>query len=204
MSNYVVPATTTCNETVIKKSRFIAYIAHAANRAEALTFIKQMQSKYSDSRHICWAYVAGEPGNTTDIACNDAGEPSGTAGKPMLNVLQQNAIGEVVTVVIRYFGGIKLGAGGLVRAYSNAVSGALAITTLEEHKDLITVTLRIPFALENMARHCLDLHQAVLLSSQYSDAITLQCRIEKACWSELQKVLVERSNGDISPTFDLE
>jgi len=202
MSDYLVPAATTQNETVVKKSRFITFITRARGRGDAVSTIEQIERLHSDSRHVCWAFVAGEPGNTTDIACSDAGEPAGTAGKPMLSVLQHSDLGEVAAVVVRYFGGIKLGAGGLVRAYSNAVSTALAITPLDRRTTTVSITLNLPFALENLARHCLDKYGASILESEYKNATTLVCSVADSNRRDLQNMLVDRSHAKISCKFD--
>ncbi len=104
----------------IKKSEFIASLKNVNTLEEAKEFIESISLKYSDARHNCYAYIVG-----ADQRCSDDGEPSGTAGIPILNVLQHNDMQNIVCVVTRYFGGIKLGAGGLVRAYSKSVSNAL-------------------------------------------------------------------------------
>ena len=130
MSSFLIPATTTCCEQTIKNSQFICFIAPAASAAVAHEFIAQIKLKYPDARHVCWAFIAGKPKQTTVVSCSDDGEPAGTAGKPMLNVLLHSEIGEVVAVVVRYFGGIKLGAGGLTRAYANTAKQVIDL--LEE------------------------------------------------------------------------
>ncbi len=198
MSDYLVPASTTIFETVVKKSRFVACISHAPGRVDAVSYIEQINHSHSDARHVCWAYIAGEPGNTTDIACSDAGEPGGTAGKPMLTVLRHSELGEVVAVVVRYFGGVKLGASGLVRAYSNAVSTALAITPLSRRRTTVSITLNLPFAMENLVRHCLDKHGASILNSEYKNDLTLVCAVADSNRQVLQDMLTDRSNGEIS------
>ena len=119
-----------------KKSRFIAHIAPAQTEEEAQAFIEKIKKQYWDARHNCWAYSIGE--KQPALRCSDDGEPSGTAGKPMLEVLTGQELHNVVAVVTRYFGGIKLGAGGLTRAYSQAVAEALKEANIVE-KHLINV-----------------------------------------------------------------
>lgn len=111
------------HEIVIEKSRFICTLKKAATEEEAQDFIKETKKKYWDATHNCSAYIIGESG--TAQRSNDDGEPSGTAGLPMLEVLRKNNLHNVAAVVTRYFGGIKLGAGGLVRAYTNSVAAAI-------------------------------------------------------------------------------
>lgn len=109
----------------IKKSRFITYVAATKGRAAAEAFVRTIKEKHADARHNCWAFVAGRPGDGRDYGFSDDGEPSGTAGKPILNTLIGSGIGEITVVVTRYYGGIKLGTGGLVRAYSGGLQAIL-------------------------------------------------------------------------------
>ncbi|MCW8886021.1 MAG: YigZ family protein [Motiliproteus sp.] len=121
---YSVPQQRIEVETEIKKSRFIAWADRAENRDQAMAVLSEARNRYPDARHHCWAYLIGNPAQPKTQAMSDDGEPSGTAGKPILNVLQHNEIGDVMIVVSRYFGGIKLGAGGLVRLQP-IISGSL-------------------------------------------------------------------------------
>ena len=126
MSEYKYPAEAVFHQEEIKKSTFIVHIGHTPDLNAAKAFIKNIEEKYSDARHNCWAHVAGNPGGSHVYGFSDDGEPNGTAGKPMLNVLVGSGLGEVTAVVTRYFGGIKLGTGGLVRAYGGSLNNALA------------------------------------------------------------------------------
>jgi len=135
MSEYNYPATPVFYQEEIKKSTFIVHIAHTPDLASAKAFIREIENKYSDARHNCWAHVAGNPGGSHVYGFSDDGEPNGTAGKPMLNVLIGSGLGEVTAVVTRYFGGIKLGTGGLVRAYGGSLNNALA---------QLTTTVKVP------------------------------------------------------------
>jgi uncharacterized YigZ family protein len=117
----------------IKKSRFITYLTHIDSKQAAMDYLQEMKLLHKDARHHCWAYVAASPKNSVLMGCSDDGEPKGTAGKPMMALLQGSKIGEIMAVVIRYSGGIKLGTGGLVRAYSNGIQQLLPkIETIEK------------------------------------------------------------------------
>ncbi|TEW53890.1 YigZ family protein [Psychromonas sp. RZ22] len=105
----------------IKKSRFLTFIHPAKGKEAAMQFLSEIKILHKDARHHCWAYIGGSPKDSVNMGCSDDGEPKGTAGKPMLAVLQGTEVGEMVAVVVRYSGGIKLGTGGLVRAYSNGL-----------------------------------------------------------------------------------
>ena len=113
------------NETVINKSRFIACIAPTRTEEEARSYIEEIRKEYPDATHVCTAYVCGE--NDMIQRSSDNKEPSGTAGVPMLEAIKKSGISDMTACVVRYFGGVKLGAGGLIRAYSGAVSEAIAI-----------------------------------------------------------------------------
>src|SRR5690606_18399846 len=127
-TRYLIPAGLHRVEQEIKRSRFIASIAHCASRADAEQFVQQMRAEFADAAHNCWAYIAGPPGSQMHIGMSDDGEPKGTAGRPILTVLTHCEVGEIAAVVTRYFGGTKLGTGGLTRAYGGSVK--LALTSL--------------------------------------------------------------------------
>ncbi|TQF72563.1 YigZ family protein [Pseudoalteromonas luteoviolacea] len=125
MSEYNIPSETIRYHEEIKKSTFIVHIAHTPTLEDAKAFIRSINEEFPDARHNCWAHVAGAPGGSHVLGFSDDGEPNGTAGKPMLNVLMGSGIGEITAVTTRYFGGIKLGTGGLVRAYGGTLNNAL-------------------------------------------------------------------------------
>ncbi|UTA46964.1 IMPACT family protein [Simiduia sp. 21SJ11W-1] len=154
-------------EYEIKKSRFIARAAVAASREQALAQLGEAKHDYPDARHHCWAYVIGDPYSPSLAACADDGEPSGTAGKPILNVLGHKQVGDVMLIVIRYFGGIKLGAGGLVRAYSQAAQLAMAQLPLAEVTPKTQLHIVGGYALEQALRHFLSLHHGEVLTVEY-------------------------------------
>ena len=117
----------------IKKSRFITYLTHINSKQAALAYLHDIKVLHKDARHHCWAYVASSPKNSVLMGCSDDGEPKGTAGKPMMALLQGSHIGEIMAIVVRYSGGIKLGTGGLVRAYSNGIQQLLPqVETVEK------------------------------------------------------------------------
>lgn len=132
-------------EQTIKRSRFIASVGHTPDVEEAKAFIEQIKAEFEDARHNCWAYCAGAAGSTDRIGASDDGEPHGTAGRPMLTAVTHSGIGEVTVVVTRYFGGILLGTGGLVKAYQSSVKMALEGVPTR----LRTKTKRIKFSVEH-------------------------------------------------------
>lgn len=132
-------------EQTIKRARFIASVGHTPGVEEAKAFIEQIKAEFEDARHNCWAYCAGAAGSTDRIGASDDGEPHGTAGRPMLTAVTHSGIGEVTVVVTRYFGGILLGTGGLVKAYQSSVKMALEGVPTRVR----TKTKRIKFSVEH-------------------------------------------------------
>jgi len=117
-SRYSIPLRVHRVEESILRSRFITSVAHAPDAAAAHAFVQSIREEFPDATHHCWAFVAGPPASTTHIGMSDDGEPGGTAGRPMLTALLHGGAGEIVAVCTRYYGGVKLGTGGLSRAYS--------------------------------------------------------------------------------------
>jgi len=169
--SFFTPARTLERELEVKKSRFIARATTVNSREAALAFVEAVRADYPDARHHCWAYLIGNPATAASAAMSDDGEPGGTAGKPILNVIQHKGIGDVIVVVTRYFGGIKLGAGGLVRAYSGATQQVLADLPLVEHRPQREYRLRFDFSREQPLRHWAEQHGAELLSIDYGQQV---------------------------------
>lgn len=189
MTSYPVPhqATEVCYE--IKKSRFIARLCPATDREQALSALAQAKVDYPDARHHCWAYQLGSPQSPHAVAMSDDGEPSGTAGKPILNVIQHKGIGNVMLVVIRYFGGIKLGAGGLVRAYSKAAQLAFDNLSTVQHIEYDRVDVLCHFADEQPLRHWLEQHNAYIEAVQYQQQVQLTVAMDDALLASLDAYL---------------
>ncbi|WP_299726264.1 YigZ family protein [uncultured Endozoicomonas sp.] len=194
-ADYDVPAETVVFETDVKKSRFITWIAHAPSKADAQVFIQSIRQKYPDATHHCTAYIAGPPNGGAAIACDDDGEPSGTAGKPMLNVLLHKGIGEIVVVVVRYFGGVRLGAGGLVRAYSSAVQMACEQLPLTRRVHLQEGEITCDYSQEQATRYILNQYQAQLMGCQYSDRVKLMVAMPGEICNDLTRRLLEVTRG---------
>ncbi|MGO1462167.1 MAG: YigZ family protein [Marinobacter sp.] len=170
--NYPVPAGYLERNIEIKKSRFIARVAPVGSRDEVKKWLEIAHKDHPDARHICWAYQIGRPGSAAEAGMNDDGEPSGTAGKPILSVIQHKDMGDVLVMVIRYFGGIKLGAGGLVRAYAGAAESVLSEVGRIVQKPVGAVNITMGFADEQPLRHWCDVHSAELDSIGYSALVS--------------------------------
>ena len=164
----------------IKKSDFIAYAYPVHSREQAMFHVEQLRVQYADARHYCWAYIIGDPDNTTSAGFDDDGEPSGTAGRPILNVLQHKSIGNVIIIVVRYFGGIKLGAGGLTRAYAGSAQAAVDQMTLSPYVAMTQVQILAEFATEAQCRYVVESLNGRIDKVTYSKQVTLAVTLAEA------------------------
>jgi uncharacterized YigZ family protein len=143
---YPVPAGQHRTTEIVSRSRFITTIERASTVEEAEAFVARVRAEFPDATHNCWAYVVGPPGSTARVGMSDDGEPHGTAGRPMLTMLLHGGVGDVAAVVTRYYGGTKLGSGGLVRAYGGCVQQALASAPRAEKVALVRARVTIDHA----------------------------------------------------------
>ncbi|HTN32892.1 MAG TPA: YigZ family protein [Marinobacter sp.] len=178
--NYPVPAGFLERETEVKKSRFIARVVPVSTREDVRTWVDQARQDHPDARHVCWAYQIGQPGAAAEAAMNDDGEPSGTAGKPILSVIQHKDMGDILVIVIRYFGGIKLGAGGLVRAYAGAAESVLSAVDRVVQKVMVQASVTMGFADEQALRHWCDLHDSVMENIDYGVSVVAGVSLPEA------------------------
>ena len=180
MTNYTTLTAPVEHRTLEKNSDFLTFLQPVQSRDEAMHWVQHYRERYPDASHVCWAYSIGHTRQPEAQACNDDGEPSGTAGRPMLHVLTERELGNCLAVVVRYFGGVKLGAGGLVRAYSAAVSQAANLAELSTVSPQLELTVQVNFADESKVRQLLSQHQGDLLSSDYSHLVTLTIRLQQS------------------------
>ena len=173
----------------IKKSEFIAYAYPVNSREEAMFHVEQLREQYADARHHCWAYIIGDPDNTTSAGLDDDGEPNGTAGRPILNVLQHKAIGNVIIIVVRYFGGIKLGAGGLTRAYAGSAQAAVDQMTLSTYVPMVQIKILAEFATEAQCRYIVDSLNGSIDNVAYSKQVILTVTLAEADINNLKESL---------------
>jgi uncharacterized YigZ family protein len=155
------------SDLTIKKSRFIGCVQAVPDRAAAQAIVAQLREAHPGAAHVCWALLAGG-----QSAANDDGEPGGTAGRPMLEVLRRQDLDGVLATVVRYFGGVKLGAGGLVRAYTDAVAQALLGAEKIPRRTWIALRCTVPYALEGAVRRELQQAGAQLQGVAHGDAVT--------------------------------
>jgi uncharacterized YigZ family protein len=183
--DYPVPSGYLERKTEVKKSRFIARIFPVVSRDEVKGFVEQAHKDHPDARHVCWAYQIGRPGSAAEAAMNDDGEPSGTAGKPILSVIQHKDMGDVLVLVIRYFGGTKLGAGGLVRAYAGAAESVLSGVGRVIQKPLEIVYVVMGFADEQPLRHWCESHDGLVVDIEYGAPVTATVEVAVEEYDEL-------------------
>ena len=193
MQVYLIPKETAENEVIVKNSRFIAFAFHVSSKQDVKSNLLFLKSKYPDARHYCWAYVLGSPDAASHAGMNDDGEPSGTAGKPIFNVIQHKKIGDVLVVVVRYFGGIKLGAAGLLRAYSQAAEKVLAKTSLVEIRPKVTVHVQADFAREQAIRHFLQNHGGEMLEIVYAENVSVKISLDHEFLEEFSQFCRQNS-----------
>ncbi len=174
---YPVPAGIHRVETVIHRSRFITTVGPAPTVEAARTFIAAIRREFADATHNAWAYLVGPPGHTAQVGFSDDGEPHGTAGRPMLDVLVHSGVGDIVAVVTRYFGGVLLGKGGLARAYSGGVKLALADMPRAERVERVHVTLTLPYTFLKPLRLLLPSFAAEVVAEAYAADVTLQLQV---------------------------
>lgn len=198
-ARYAVPAARHRVEQIIDRSRFLCTIERVRTVEEAQAFIREMNAEFPDATHNCWAYVVGAPGSTDRIGMSDDGEPHGTAGRPMLTVLQHCGVGEIAAVVTRYFGGIKLGTGGLVKAYGGAVQEALASLPTEERVDTVTVQFAVGYALVGAVQQLLPEVHADVLEQDFGVEASFTVRLPRVDLSALTERLGNLTRGAVVP-----
>lgn len=179
-------------EIVIRKSRFIANVAPVTSEAEAWAFINAIRTEHKEATHNCFAFTAGGVQRMSDD-----GEPSGTAGRPIFEVLEKQGLSDTAIVVTRYFGGILLGAGGLVRAYNQAAVAGVEAAGVTEGIPAVDLRIRIDYALLGKVQYLLQQRGALTLDSQFGEAVVLDFRVRAADQATVTAELQEASAGRI-------
>ena len=191
----------TTTEIIEKKSRFIANLFYVETPQEAEDKIKQVKKKYYDAKHNCFAYITLNE-NEIQKKCSDDGEPSGTAGAPMLEILEKQSIYNVVVIVTRYFGGILLGTGGLVRAYSDSLKEAIKKSTLVEQEPGYEAEIKLTYADFEKFKYYCNKNNINIINSEYSDFIICKIEVNDAEKNRLEIEFREQNNFKIM-TFDI-
>ena len=180
-------------EIKIKRSTFICSLAPVDSMEQAKAFISAVSAEHKTATHNCWAYVVGEAGQV--FHSSDNGEPAGTAGKPMLNVLQRHNMTRIAAVVTRYFGGVKLGIRGLIDAYGEAVEAAVAMEKLMKLVKIRTYQVTVPYTFNDTLLYQLNLHDAKVTRTDYTDKVVHEVAVEDHMAPALEKLLTEFQDG---------
>lgn len=178
-----------------KKSRFICHLKYVSSLEEANEFILSEKKKYYDAKHHCSALILGE--NCEICRANDDGEPSGTAGKPLLEILMHEGITDVVCVVTRYFGGTLLGTGGLVRAYSESLKDAISKSEFKEKKEAYIYKVVFSYSFDNAVMKCLKDYGIEPVSKEYTDNVFMEFHVPTEI-SDIRDKMVDITNNSVS------
>ena len=199
---YPVPAGPHRVEADIQRSRFITSIAPAPTVDDATQFVRAVSNEFADATHNCWAYVVGPPGSTAQVGMSDDGEPHGTAGRPMLGVLLHADVGDVVVVVTRYYGGQKLGTGGLVRAYGGGVQLALASVPRAEHVRLASARVVIDYPHVDAVQQLLSALEVRVVGQDYLERVRYELELPVANLDALRHALLDITRGQTELVVD--
>jgi uncharacterized YigZ family protein len=200
MTDYQVPAAETRVEIIVVNSRFIATLAPVFDVQAARKFIKRIRAEFPDATHHVPAYVVGH-GASVVAHCSDDGEPSGTAGRPALAVLQGSGLGDAAVVVTRYFGGTKLGTGGLVKAYGDAVRKVILKTPRARKVPTHTAMVNIPYGLFERVRLMITSYKGEVVDQEFGTDVTLTVQFATEDYPDFEAQIQELSAGKIQPVL---
>jgi len=193
---YPVPAGIHRVEESVRRSRFITTLALAPDAEAARAFVERVRGEFPDATHHCWAFVAGPPGSTRSVGMSDAGEPAGTAGRPMLTVLLHGGVGEVVAVCTRYYGGTKLGTGGLARAYAGGVKLALQELPTEERVRRVGAEVVVGYGAVDALQRLLEALEACVDEESYGEAVRYRVSLPESRLGELDEAVARITSGE--------
>jgi uncharacterized YigZ family protein len=195
-ARYPIPACVHRVEETIRRSRFVTTVAHAPDSEAARAFVETMRDEFPDATHNCWAFVAGPPGSTTHVGMSDDGEPHGTAGRPMLTTLLHGGVGEIVAVTSRWFGGVKLGTGGLGRAYAGGVKLALATLPTEERVERVPVRVVVDYRFVDGLQRLVSEHDVVLQDEAYGAEVCYTLAVPAEDVADFARVVADLTGGE--------
>lgn len=194
-ARYPIPAGEHRVEQVVQRSRFVTTLGPAASVEEAQAFIRRVSAEFADATHNCWAYLVGPPASTDRVGMSDDGEPHGTAGRPMLNALVHGGVGDVAVVVTRYFGGTKLGTGGLVRAYGGAVQEALESLPRAERVEYAEVTVTVDYPHVAALQALVAEGEVEALEQRYAADVTYRLRMPEPDVDAFAAAITDATRG---------
>lgn len=192
---YAVPADSVEVEEVVRRSRFLTSVGRATSRTEALEFVLGVKDRHPGATHHCWAFNAGAPSSTASIGMSDDGEPHGTAGRPMLTVLLNSDVGEVVAVCARYYGGTKLGTGGLARAYASGARSALEACSTTVRVDTVPVSVLVTYDATERVERIFSALDAIVAERAFAADVLYRVLIPRSRRSELETAVADATAG---------
>ena len=198
MSDYIIPAGYGEAEYIDKKSRFIGQVQHAESVSEAMAFVEEIRKKHADAAHNVWAYVLADG----QMRWSDDGEPGGTSGQPTLNVFRSANVCDVVCVVTRYFGGILLGGGGLVRAYSHTASIALQAAQIITMRECLLLSLTCDYGRYGRVASLVPECGGVTDDTVFEEKVTVKFHLVPELLGAFRKKLADATNGQVDVTED--
>ena len=193
--SYPVPCATAEVVEVIRRSRFVSCAGRADSRETALRFVRSVKDRFPAATHYCWAFNAGPPGSTAQVGANDDGEPHGTAGKPMLAAVLHSGLGEVAVVCARYYGGVKLGTGGLARAYAGGAKRVLSACPTERKVDRVAVLITVDYQASRRVDRCLRILDAKVVQRKFGTDVRYRVLVPAANRSRLRSAVADATGG---------
>jgi uncharacterized YigZ family protein len=195
-ARYPIPSAQHRAELIVERSRFVTTLAHAPTSADAQTVIAGVRAEWPEATHHCTAWVAGPPGTTAQVGMSDDGEPHGTAGRPMLTALLHSGVGEIVAVVTRWYGGTKLGTGGLARAYAGAVELALRDLPATERIMWAHLEVAIGYGHVDAIQRLLPEFEAEVLDQRYGADVAYRMRVPVTGRDDLVQAITNATRGE--------
>jgi len=201
-ARYPIPAQRFRSEIEVERSRFITTVQEVTTPEAAQAFVAELKTEFPDANHNCWAYLVGPPGSSDRIGLSDDGEPHGVAGRPMLTTLQHSGLGDTAVVVTRYFGGIKLGKGGMVKAYTAAVQAALEQLPRGQRIDWAVLAVSFDYSLVTPLQRRLDDFEVETLASDYGEQVHVRLRLPVEQREGFEKMFADLTAGQGRLTSD--
>jgi uncharacterized YigZ family protein len=195
MSEYYIPAAAGEAELVEKRSRFLGHVRHVENEEQAKAFVAQVKKEHYDARHNCWCYILRDGVERY----SDDGEPQGTAGIPMLEMLRREGITDVVCVVTRYFGGVLLGTGGLLRAYTKSAKDALDAAGVSVVRPWVEADIPCSYAIAERLKNEVTAAGGIVADMEYGADVTIKALIPKESYESFSERIFDVTNGSIKP-----
>ncbi len=194
-----VPTSSASSELVVRRSRFIGGARYCDNPDAVKGIVGEIRELHGGCNHVVYAFITGPAGEVSGMS--DDGEPKGTAGRPALEVLKGTGLTNTLVTVVRYFGGTKLGTGGLVRAYTESARTALALLDTEELIEKLRFAVVLPYRLYDPAGRLLQSLSGAVLHEDFAEQVTLQGELPAERRAELEKELADLSGGSVAPCF---